>query len=98
MTRKRSSDRKQARVLGKTHPGLPGMSLRDKMIADLDTALYQYLLIKDSEGSDSGDARMARGIVRGIAIALAHVSIDVEYRPTARDIEREAMKRRKHAT
>ena len=93
MTRKRSSDRKQARVLGKTHPGLPGMSIRDKLWVDIDNAVIAWEHAKRVEI----DVQLQRGIVRGIAIALAHVSIDVEYRPTARDIEREAMKRRKNA-
>ena len=77
-----------ARVMDTSHPGLPGRSLRDKIQDDLDEAMVKFL---DEAGMDK--SRVLRGVVRGLAMALAHVSVDLEHRPTAKQLEQESKRR-----
>lgn len=76
-------------MLAATHPGLPGRSLRDKIQDDLDEATATYLVDKN--------AGQQRGIMRGLAMALAHISVDLEYRPTPLELEKATIRRLRDA-
>lgn len=103
-TRRRASDRKTARVLSATHPGLPGRSLRDKIQDDLDAAVMRWEEIRDvnvrTRPLDVNEIRAMdkqRGIMRGLAMALAHISVDLEYRPTPLELEKATIRRLRDA-
>lgn len=67
--------RKQERKLQNTHTTVPGPSVRERLMADLDGAMIRYLEAREKWGVEEISVREAWGEVKGLARAVGRFGV-----------------------